>query len=102
MGPSAVLAVGPIQVLIASEGTYDWKDEQFRSVGLIPPAAKFVVVKNPMNYRLAYGDIAKAVFILDTPGPTPATVRNVNYAHVKRPYFPVDEHIPGLVPVILK
>ena len=77
MGPSAVLAIGPIRVLLASHGTYDWSDEQFRSMDLDPSSAKFVVAKNPMNYRLAYGSVAKAVYILDTPGPTPATVRNV-------------------------
>ena len=88
MGPSAVLTIGAIQVLVATHGTYDWADEQFRSMGMNPPAAKFIVVKNPMNYRLAYGEIAKAAFILDTPGATPATCRHLPYRHLKRPYFP--------------
>ncbi|MDP6776110.1 MAG: M81 family metallopeptidase [Candidatus Latescibacteria bacterium] len=102
MGPSAVLTVGEIRVLIASHGTYDWADEQFRSMGLDPSRAKFVVAKNPMNYRLAYGAIAKAAYILDTPGPTPATVRNVSYRSLERPYFPLDEQIPGMSPVVLR
>jgi microcystin degradation protein MlrC len=102
MGPSAVLAIGEIQVLITTHGTYDWADEQLRSVGFDPSQAKFIVVKNPMNYRLAYGEIAKATFILDTPGPTPATFRHVRYTHLKRPYFPLDANIPGLTPTILQ
>jgi microcystin degradation protein MlrC len=101
MGPSAVLAVGGIRVLVASHGTYDWADEQYRSMGLDPSRAKFVVAKNPMNYRLAYGAIAKAVYVLDTPGPTPATVRNVCYRKLQRPYFPLDEQISGMTPTIL-
>ena len=55
-----------------------------------------------MNYRMAYGAFAKAAFILDTPGPTPPTIRHVRYRHLQRPYFPLDEDIPGLAPVILR
>jgi len=102
MGPSAVLGLGAIRVLVATHATYDWLDEQFRSVHLDPAAAKFIVAKNPMNYRQAYGSIAKAIFVLDTPGPTPATLRHVRYQHLKRPYFPLDPDIPGLEPTILQ
>ncbi len=101
MGPSAVLTIGSIHVLITTYGTYDWRDEQYQSVGLDPATAKFVVVKNPMNYRLAYGPLAKAIFILDTPGPTPPTIRNAHFTQLQRPYFPLDLEIPGLVPTIL-
>jgi microcystin degradation protein MlrC len=102
MGPSAVLTIGAIQVLVATYSTYDWMDEQFRSIGLDPSTAKFIVVKNPMNYRLAYGEIAKAAFILDTPGATPVTCRHLPYKYLKRPYFPLDTEIPGLTPTILQ
>jgi microcystin degradation protein MlrC len=101
MGPAAVLGVGQIQILLATYPTYDWMDEQFAALGMEPKTAKFAVAKNPMNYRQAYGDFARAVYILDTPGPTPPTVRHVQYKRLARPYFPVDEEIPGLEPVVL-
>lgn len=101
MGPSAVLAIDAIQVLITTYGTYDWRDEQYRAVGLDPATAKFVVAKNPMNYRLAYGPLAKAIFVLDTPGPTPPTIRHAHFTQLQRPYFPLDSDIPGLTPTIL-
>jgi microcystin degradation protein MlrC len=100
MGPSAVLRVGTARVLITTHATYDWADEQYASMGLDVRECKFVVVKNPMNYRLGYGHISKAAFILDTPGPTPATLRHVRYTQVRRPYFPADQDIPGLVPTV--
>jgi len=102
MGPSAVLAVGGVRVLITTFATYDWRDEQYRTVGLDPAAAKFVVAKNPMNYRMAYGAFAKAVYVLATPGPTPATVKHVRFENLARPYFPLDEEIPDIQPVILR
>jgi len=102
MGPTAVLAIGAVQVMICSYATYDWMDEQYRSVGLDPSAVKWVVAKNPMNYRQAYGPIAKAVFVLDTPGPTPPTLRHAPFKRVRRPYFPLDLEIPNLRPTLLK
>ena len=107
MGPSAVLEVassggaGAIRILLATHATYDWADEQFRSVDLDPAAAKFIVAKNPMNYHLAYSPIASATYVLDTPGPTPATVRGVRFHNLRRPYFPADQEIPNLRPTLL-
>jgi microcystin degradation protein MlrC len=100
MGPAAVLQVGAIQVLLTTHATYDWADEQYQSVGLDARRAKFVVAKNPMNYRLGYGAIAKANFILDTPGPTPAILHHVRYANLPRPYYPADSDIAGLAPTV--
>ncbi len=102
MGLSAVLQIGSIQLLVMSQPTYDWGDEQFRSVGMDVRQAKFIGVKNPMNYRRAYRDLMKAAFIVDTPGPTPAHVRNLNFKRMQRPFFPLDEEIPDLeIPVVV-
>jgi len=101
MGPTAVFRIGSIRVMITSKATYDWADEPFRSVGLEPPQAKFIVAKNPMNFRFAYGEIAVGVMILDTPGPTPATLKHVRFQKLKRPYFPADIDVLNLQPVVL-
>lgn len=101
MGPSAVLRIGSIDVLIATHGTYDWNDEQFRSVGLDARRAKFIVVKNPMNFHMAYGSFAAATFVVDTPGPTPPTLKSIPFKRLKRPYFPVDD-ITEMQPTIYK
>ncbi len=102
MGASAVLQISAVQALITTHATYDWADEQFSAVGMDARAAKFVVVKNPMNYRLGYAGISKAAFILDTPGPTPATLHHVKYKNLRRPYYPTDKDIPGLKPAIYR
>ena len=99
MGKTAVFAIGNIKVLIMSRATYD--DEQFRAAGIDPAGARFIVAKNPMNYRLAYGGIARGMIVLDTPGPTPATLRHVRFKKLKRPYFPADPDVPGMEPVVL-
>ena len=96
MGLSAVLQIGGIEVLIMSRPTYDWADEQYRAAGMDVRQAKFIGVKNPMNYNHAYRDIAKATFIVDTPGPTPVDIRCLPYKRIQRPCFPFDENIEDL------
>ena len=101
MGPTAVFRIQDVRVLLTSRATYDWSDEQLRCAGLEPLMQKFIVAKNPMNYRLAYGEIASAMVILDTPGPTPPTLRHVDFKKLQRPWFPLDDRIADLKPTVL-
>ena len=102
MGPSAVLACGSAQVLITTYGTYEWRDEQFRALNMDIEGAKFIVAKNPMNYRQTYNEIAKGEFVLDTPGATPPTLKHFTYHKVPRPYFPLVSDIPDFSPTLLR
>jgi microcystin degradation protein MlrC len=98
MGPSAVLAVGRLRLLVMSRSTYDWADEQYRAAGLDPAAAKFVGVKNMMNFRFGYGDVMKGFFVLDLPGPTPPDMCLLPFERVTRPLYPLDRELadPGI------
>ena len=101
MGPSAVLAVGSIRLLVMSNPTYDWGDDQYRSAGLDPATAKFVGVKNMMNFRFGYRDVMKGYFVLDLPGPTPPDMRLLPFQRVNRPVFPLDrEFAPAIVTAV--
>jgi microcystin degradation protein MlrC len=91
MGPSAVIEIGPLSLLVMSRSTYDWADEQYRSVGLDPASAKWVEAKNMMNFRKAYGAVMRAAFVLDAPGPTPPDMRALPFTRARRPWFPLDE-----------
>ena len=102
MGSTAVLQVGGISILITSFATYEWCGEQFEALGLEAASSKFVVAKNPMNYGMAYGEFSQATYILDTPGPTPATLKHVTYKHLQTPYFPATEEIRDWQPTIFR
>lgn len=71
------------------------------AAGIDPQEARFIVAKNPMNHRIAYGEIARGMIVLDTPGPTPATLRHVRFKKQRRPYFPAGPDVPGLEPLVL-
>ena len=102
MGASAVVCVGKIQILLATSGTYDWGTEQFDVAGLDWRSAKFVVAKNPMNYRRAYADEMTADFVLDTPGPTPASVLGLKYINITRACFSKDADTSRMHPALYK
>jgi microcystin degradation protein MlrC len=101
MGPSVVFEIGPIQVLISANATYDWKTEQLDLLGLDIPKSKFIVAKNPMNYQQAYAEVMKAVFILDTPGPTPANTNALTYTRMNSKWFPRDWTMMKTKPVVM-
>ena len=88
MGPTAVVEIGPIQIVISSNATYDWMTEQFDLLELDIAACKFIVAKNPMNYQQAYAGLMKAAFVLDTPGPTPANTNALKYTEMTGDWFP--------------
>jgi microcystin degradation protein MlrC len=93
MGPSAVVAADMLNLLIMSNPTYDWADEQYRSVGLDAASAKWVEAKNMMNFRKAYGSVMRSAFVIDAPGPTPPDMRALPFVHARRPWFPLDLNI---------
>jgi len=93
MGPSAVVAIDAVRLLVMSNPTYDWGDDQYRSVGLDPAAAKFVGVKNMMNFRFGYRDVMKGFFVLDLPGPTPPDMRLLPFERIAHPVFPLDRDL---------
>ena len=94
MGPSAVVVVQGthLHILLMSRATYDWADEQYRCVGLDPKAAKFIGVKNPMNFRIGYKQYTNVdtnAIVLDLPGPTSINLATLPYTRLRNPiWFP--------------
>lgn len=91
MGPTAWLRIGRADVVVATNPTYEYGDEQFQAAGFDPRTRRFVVVKNPMNYQQAFAG-ASAMFILDAPGPTTSGLARIAVprARAGRPYWPFE------------
>jgi len=101
MGPSAVFKIGNVEILIQTYPTYDWADEQYRAAGLDPHTAKFVGVKNMMNFRFGYREVMKGFFVLNLAGPTPPDMRMLPFKRVQRPVFPLDSDVDAAVRVAI-
>ena len=94
MGRAVVLEVGQVQILMAKRSSMTVDPELFRSHGIEPLYCKIVVVKSPNGFRAAYGPIAKAIFIVDTPGVSTANLRTLPFRRVPRPIYPLDPEAP--------
>lgn len=90
MGPTAVLGIGGIRVLVRSRPSMEWDTGMYLSQGLDPATAALVFVKSPSHFRVAFGPIAARILLADTPGPTRADVRKLPYVRVTRPLSPLD------------
>lgn len=102
MGPAAVLKIAGVNVCIGSFPTYEWCGEQYSALGLDVTRMKYIVAKNPMNYRMAFGHCSEHFIVLDTKGPTPATCKHLPYSHSLRPAFPWDDEVVEPVRVLTR
>jgi microcystin degradation protein MlrC len=90
MGPTAVLGIGGIRLLVRSRPSMEWDTGMYLSQGLDPATAALVFVKSPSHFRVAFGPFAARLLLADTPGSTRADVRKLLYSRVTRPLSPLD------------
>jgi microcystin degradation protein MlrC len=90
MGPSAVIAIGSLRVLVRSLPSLEWDSQMYYSMGLDPRAACLVFAKSPGGFRHSFARVADRILMAETPGPTCANMRRVPFTRVTRPLFPLD------------
>lgn len=91
MGNSAVIEIGLATILVTSSSAYEYGDEQFVAAGINVRSFKFIVVKNPMNFKQAYA-YAPLKIVMQTPGPATADLSSVSWRNIGRPCFPMEDH----------
>jgi microcystin degradation protein MlrC len=101
MGRAAVIEAGRIAVLATERPAFTFDPALYRSVGLEPRDAKIVVVKSPLQFRDGYGDIARACWVVDTPGPSTARVERLDWRHRARPLFPFEDDFEPEIRAVL-
>jgi microcystin degradation protein MlrC len=90
MGPSVLLDVEDIFVLLTSRRTAPSDLGQWRSQGVDPEKFRFIGIKAAVAYRRAYEAIAIAHYPIRIPGPCSSDLRSLNYKNIRRPIAPLD------------
>ena len=90
LGPSAVLRVGGLRLLVASHAVYEHLDEHYAACGIDIAPCKLVCFKNLMNFRKLLGDDTDFI-ALHGPGGTPLRLQDVAWQNRRRPYWPADD-----------
>lgn len=90
MGPCAVLRHKGIRILAATHPTYDYGDEQFRSVGIDWRQLHIAVFKNPMNFRNLLRPDTTWIGVSGA-GPTAPRLEDLEWQRKPRPFWPLDD-----------
>jgi microcystin degradation protein MlrC len=90
MGPTAVLAVGSVRILVRSLPSLEWDRAMYESQGLPLADAALVFVKSPAHFRQSFGVVAARIVAANTPGPTAPDMRRIPFRRVTRPLYPLD------------
>jgi microcystin degradation protein MlrC len=90
MGPTAVVRVAGVTVLLTSKRTPPFDLGQFRSQEIDPEKYQWIGIKAAVGHRQAYDPIAVASFYVDTPGPCSSNLAQLPYRHLRRPVYPLD------------
>jgi microcystin degradation protein MlrC len=91
LGPTAVLDVDDIKIILISQRWQTLDPEMIRFTGIDPMAEKILVVKSSIHYRAAFEPIARAILEVDAPGLSSSDLGRFTFTRVRRPIFPLDD-----------
>jgi len=90
MGPTAVLGIGALRVLVRTQPSMEWDRAMYESQGLPLADAALVFVKSPSHFRQSFGPAAARILAANTPGPTAPDMRRIPFVKATRPLYPLD------------
>jgi microcystin degradation protein MlrC len=84
MGPTAVLRIGGVRVIVTSAVAQAKDQAMLRHIGIDPSAQRIVALKSSVHFRADFQDMAEAVLVVAAPGPNVADHLKMGYKHLRR------------------
>ncbi|MEA4845667.1 MAG: M81 family metallopeptidase [Clostridiaceae bacterium] len=91
LGATAVLVIGGISIIVASERYQPWDPEIFRSNGIEPTEASIIVLKSSIHYRAAFGQFAARMIPVNAPNIWTLDLKLLGIHNSRRPVLPLDK-----------
>ncbi len=91
LGPTAVLDVEDVKIILISRRWQTLDPEMIRFVGIDPVRERILAVKSTIHYRAAFEPLAHAIIEVDAPGLSSSNLTRFQFKNVRRPIFPLDE-----------
>jgi microcystin degradation protein MlrC len=92
-GPSAVLCVGGIEILVVTIARQILDLQQFLAFGIDPQSKHVVALKSMQHFRAAFEPIAGKVIVCDSGAICTPRYNRLTYRNVPRPIFPLDREM---------
>lgn len=90
MGRTVVLDCDGLDLVLMERKAMPFDAQQLRSLGIEPAGQRVIVVKSAIAWQAAYGNLAREVIYVDTPGVCTSNLNTLPYARVSRPISPLD------------
>jgi microcystin degradation protein MlrC len=90
-GPTAVIRVDGIDILVVSIPNQMLDLQQFRAFGINPTERSVVALKSMQHFRAAFEPIAGEVIVCDSGALCTPDLTKLPYTNVLRPIFPLDK-----------
>ena len=91
LGKAAVFDTGTLEIVVVSRHHEPWDLGVFTSLGIDPARKKYLLLKSRIHYRAGFASLAKHTLTLDGSGVTTSDNRLLDYRHLRRPIYPLDQ-----------
>lgn len=88
IGPTAVLEVGNISILVCHNTAGNGDPQLYRAFGIEPTEQQLVVAKACTSFRAAYELFSDKIYTANSPGAACADLSRLEYHHVSKDYYP--------------
>jgi microcystin degradation protein MlrC len=83
LGPTALLTIGGVSIVVASKRMQAYDLEIFRHIGLEPTEQRVLVVKSTCHFRADFQPIAESVLVAIAPGAHLVDARKYPYKYLR-------------------
>lgn len=90
MGPTALLEVDGIKVIVSSRALAVTDVNLFHALGLDPARLTTIALKSRNHHRAAFGPLARRVLLVDAGGIATMQLSRIDYCNLPRPIWPLD------------
>ena len=91
LGPTVLLQVGGVDVIVCSYRAQPWDLEVYRHIGISPEKKKILMVKSAVHFRASFERIAAKILDVHAPALAPQMPDMLPLAHSRRPIYPMDD-----------
>jgi microcystin degradation protein MlrC len=93
LGPTAVIVVDGIEVLVTTYAETPIDLNVFRSHGIEPSSRSVIALKGKGHFRAAFEPISSQVILVEGPGITGSDLGRLAFEKVRRPIWPIDPDV---------
>ena len=83
LGPTALIEVGGVRVIVVSRKTQAYDQALLRHVGIEPSECSILALKSSVHFRADFAPMAEVVLVAAAPGPVVADPATLTFQHVR-------------------